>query len=57
MMNYLLPLKRIASMHCCSINMGDKGDIEVFLGLSVTGKATLPTAICIAMLIGDEEHG
>ncbi len=32
MMNYLLPLKGIASMHC-SANVGEKGDVAVFFGL------------------------
>ncbi|XPE63129.1 phosphoenolpyruvate carboxykinase (ATP) [Shigella flexneri] len=37
MMNYLLPLKGIASMHC-SANVGEKGDVAVFFGLSGTGE-------------------
>ncbi|MBR0482000.1 MAG: phosphoenolpyruvate carboxykinase (ATP), partial [Firmicutes bacterium] len=56
MMNYYLPLRGIASMHCSANTDLEGKNTAIFFGLSGTGKTTLSTDPK-RLLVGDDEHG
>ena len=55
-MNYYLPLKGMASMHCSANTDMNGKNTAIFFGLSGTGKTTLSTDPK-RLLIGGDEHG